>query len=521
MQINNPVTDKGIRFPVDYNLLSTTDTRGIIKYVSDEFCEIAGYTRDELIGQPHNIVRHPSMPPAAFENMWKYIKNGKSWMGMVKNRAKNGDYYWVNAFASPIKSNGQIVEYQSVRMVPNQKIIDRADKLYQLLLVGKIPLALKMPRSRIWQRAAMWFVAGAILASGVGFFAGFAASIGVQLLVSIVVIHRLTRRLENITKLARNAYDNPLMEYIYNGTIDDISEIELALQMRETELNAVVGRIMDGGDQVLSAANLAQINGQQTADNLDKQNIETDQIAAAINEMSATANDMSGNTQGASDAATKAQETTLTGMETVKKTVGAIQNLAKQLNAASSVIAELDEHGKRIGTVSDVIQGIAEQTNLLALNAAIEAARAGEQGRGFAVVADEVRALAQRTQESTSEIQDVILQIQNGTKQAVESMKQGIALSVDCVSSAELAGEVLCNSQELVTDINDRNHQIAAAVQEQAAIFNEMDINIQSVSNVSQETIVIAKKSVNEAKALYQALQAQKCLVTQFRQINS
>ncbi|MFL7024818.1 PAS domain-containing methyl-accepting chemotaxis protein [Enterovibrio norvegicus] len=517
MRVNNPVTDKEIRFPVDYNLLSTTDTRGIIKYVSDEFCEVAGYTRDELIGQPHNMVRHPSMPPAAFQNMWDFIKSGKSWMGMVKNRSQNGDHYWVNAFASPIKSNGQIVEYQSVRMVPDRKAVDRAEKLYPQLLAGKTPSALKMPRSRLWQRASMWFGLSAVLAGGAGFFGGFIASVAVQFVVSIVAIYMLTRRLERVTSRARSAYDNPLMEFIYNGAIDDVSEIELALKMREAELNAVVGRIMDGSDQVLAAANLAKENGQRTSSNLDRQNAETDQIAAAINQMSATANDMSGNTQSASDAAMEAQEATLAGMETVGKTVDAIQHLAKQLDTASSVISELEEHGKRIGAVSDVIQGIAEQTNLLALNAAIEAARAGEQGRGFAVVADEVRALAQRTQESTSEIQDVISQIQNGTKQAVESMERGTALSVDCVSSAEQAGEVLRRSQELVTDINDRNHQIATAVQEQAAVSNEMNGNIQSVSEVSQETINIARESVDEAETLYQALQEQKRLVKQFR----
>ncbi|MDD1794914.1 methyl-accepting chemotaxis protein [Enterovibrio makurazakiensis] len=519
MRINNPVTEKEVRFPIDYNLLSTTDTRGIIKYVSKEFCEVAGYTQEELVGQPHNMVRHPSMPPAAFENMWDYIKSGRSWMGLVKNRSSNGDHYWVNAFASPIKKNGEIVEYQSVRMVPDRKSVERAEKVYPQLLAGKTPSALKMPRTRLWQRALIWFVLGAILAGAAGFFAGFVASVAVQLVVSVVAIFMLTRRLEAVTSLAKEAYDNPLMEYLYNGAIDDVSEIELALKMRAAELNAIVGRIMDGSDQVLNAASTAKENGERTAGNLDRQNAETDQIAAAINQMSATANDMSGNTQSASDAALEAQDATLAGMETVGKTVDAIQNLAKQLNSASSVISELEEHGKRIGAVSDVIQGIAEQTNLLALNAAIEAARAGEQGRGFAVVADEVRALAQRTQESTSEIQDVISKIQNGTQQAVDAMSRGTTLSEECVVSAEQAGDVLRRSQELVTDINDRNHQIATAVQEQAAVSNEMNGNIQSVSELSQHTISISRESVEEAERLFQALAEQKRLVMQFRRI--
>lgn len=519
MRINNPVTDKEIRFPNDFNLLSTTDTRGIIKYASDEFCKIAGYSREELVGQPHNMVRHPSMPPAAFQNMWDYIRSGRSWMGLVKNRSADGGFYWVNAFASPIKENGQIVEYQSVRMVPDRKAVDRAEEVYPLLLAGKTPFAMKIPKTRLWQRASMWFVFGLILSGVAGSFGGYLPAIAVQFFASIMTVYMLTRRLEALSCAARKVYDNPLMEYLYNGATDDISEIELAIKMQSSELNAVVGRIVDGSEQVLFAANKAKENGELTAKNLDKQNSATDQIAAAINQMSATANDMSSNTKSASDAATEAQDATLAGMETVGKTVEAIQNLAKQLSQASNVISKLEEHGKRIGAVSDVIQGIAEQTNLLALNAAIEAARAGEQGRGFAVVADEVRALAQRTQESTSEIQDVISQIQNGTQQAVDAMARGTNLSEECVTSAEKAGDVLRRSQELVTDINDRNHQVATSVKDQATVSNEMNTNILSISELSQETITIAKGSVVEAEKLYYALEDQKRLVEQFRKL--
>ncbi|RXJ73526.1 chemotaxis protein [Veronia nyctiphanis] len=517
MRVNNPVTGNEIKFSAEYNLLSTTDTRGVIKYASKEFCEVAGYTQEELIGQPHNLVRHPQMPPAAFKNMWDFIKNGQSWMGLVKNRTKNGDHYWVNAFASPIMKDGKVVEYQSVRSVPDRKAVDRAEKLYPKLLEGITPFFMKLPRSRMWQRALLYFIPSAILAGLVGFFAGAVAGVVVQFVASIATVFFMTRRLEALTSLARDAYDNPLMEYIYNGAIDDVSEIELALKMRSSELGAVVGRILDGSEQVLNSAQTARDNGNRTSQNLEQQNAETEQIAAAINEMAATTGDMSSNTQSASDCAMEASEATLNGMESVSTTVDAIKKLAEQLNEGSRVISGLEEHGKRIGTVSDVILGIAEQTNLLALNAAIEAARAGDQGRGFAVVADEVRALAQRTQESTSEIQEVITQIQQATQQAVQSMERGNELSEECVKNAETAGEVLRRSQELVTDINDRSQQIAASVQEQATVANQMNQGIQSVSELSEKTIGIAGESVSEADSLCFQLAEQKTLVSQFR----
>ncbi|WP_434359734.1 methyl-accepting chemotaxis protein [Parasalinivibrio latis] len=517
MRINQPVTQKENRYPEHYNLLSTTDTKGFIKYASSEFCEVAGFTLGELEGQPHNLVRHPDMPPAAFKDMWEHLKKGKSWMGMVKNRCKNGDHYWVDAFATPIMHDGKAYEYQSVRSCPDRELVDRAEKLYPTLKEGKLPWQLKLPRTRLWQRCGIAFILASVVSFVLGMFAGLPAALALQLFSSIAIVFMATRKLENLTAQARNCFDNPLMELVYTGSVGDISEIELALRMRGAELNAVVGRIMDSSEQVLGAASRANENGRETASNIEAQNAETDQMAAAINQMSATSNDMANNTQSASDAATQAQEASQDGMDTVSQTVDAINQLASQLNNASKVIADLEEHGKRIGAVSDVISGIAEQTNLLALNAAIEAARAGEQGRGFAVVADEVRALAQRTQESTSEIQTVISEIQNGTSQAVDAMAKGTELSSGCVDTANLAGEAIQRAQSLVNDISDRNHQIATAVEEQAAVAQEMNSNVQSISEVSQANVALAGESVTETSRLVDLLDEQRQLVIQFR----
>ncbi len=198
------------------------------------------------------------------------------------------------------------------------------------------------------------------------------AAMAIQLLASMIIVFMATRRLEKLTEEARTCFDSPLMELVYTGSVSDISELELALKMRAAELNAVVGRIMVSSEEVLGAASRANENGCKTASNIEAQNAETDQVAAAICQMSATSNDMANNTQSASDAAAQALEASQEGKDTVSQTVKAISKLARQLNNASGVITELEEHGQQIGTVSDVISGIAEQTNLLALNAAIE-----------------------------------------------------------------------------------------------------------------------------------------------------
>ena len=424
MRINQPVTQKEVTFPASYNLLSVTKPSSHITYASEEFCEVAGYAQNELIGQPHNLLRHPDMPSEAFADMWSSLKSGQSWMGIVKNRCKNGDHYWVDAFASPIKEDGKTVEYQSVRLLPCRKNIEAAEKIYTQLKKGKKPFQLSLPRTRLWQRIAMHLVPATLFTSLLSFYIPTFSSLLLWFL-AILIIYWQTRRLEAITVKARSIFDNPLMELIYNEHIDDLSEIELSMKMRQSELNAIIGRIQDSNFQISEAATCSKCNCDTTATNLEGQTHETEQVAAAINEMHSSVGDIAASAQQASDATNGAHQAVTEGTESVTRTVVSIKKLAEQLDHASEIISQLKAHGNTIGDVLIVIQGIAEQTNLLALNAAIEAARAGEQGRGFAVVADEVRALAQRSHESTEEIQSIISQIQTSTQSAVDSMQEG------------------------------------------------------------------------------------------------
>ena len=511
---------KEITYPASYNLLSITKPSSHITYASKEFCEVAGYTQEELVGNPHNMVRHPDMPSEAFKDMWEHLKSGKSWMGIVKNRCKNGDYYWVDAFASPIIEGGKTVEYLSVRLVPSRKHVENAEKIYKQIKAGRTPRKLKGVRSRLWQRAAVSIIPLSVIAAAVDQFLYQGVGIWLLMIASITSIYLLTRRLESLTEEARKVFDNPLMELVYNQHVDDISEIQLALKMRQSELNAVVGRIQDSNEQISSAAQSSSNNCDTTANNLSNQASETDQMAAAINEMHATANEIAQNAQSASEVTEQANLAANEGVQSVKETVDSITMLSNQLNEASDVITQLDEHGKTIDVALTVIQSIAEQTNLLALNAAIEAARAGEQGRGFAVVADEVRTLAQRSQVSTQEIQSVISLIQSSTQKAVQVMAEGNQLSEVCVSSAELSGEKLNALIHQVNDISDRNAQIATAIEEMACVTEEMNTNVQSISELTAETNTLASETRDECEGLVRNLDSQGQLVSQFRANN-
>ncbi len=518
MRINQPITQKEVLFPPHYNLLSITQPSSHITYASDNFCEIAGYTLDELVGQPHNLVRHPDMPEAAFENMWNTLKSGRSWMGLVKNRTKSGDHYWVDAFASPIIDNGKVVEYQSVRLSPNREHVENAEKVYAQIKANKKPWQLKMPRTRLWQRMSVGFIGAAVISAVIDhFFAG--AGVPVMMLLTIANGYASTRRLEKVSETARKVYNNPLMELVYTKHVDDISEIELALKKRQSELNAVVGRIQDSNHQLVESAQTSSVNCNNTADNLDEQTRETEQVATAITEMNSTANEIASNAQAASQVANTAQNAAKDGMSSVGDTVKAIEQLAAQLNSASSVIEKLSAQSATIGQVIEVIQGVAEQTNLLALNAAIEAARAGEQGRGFAVVADEVRKLAQRSSESTEQIQSIVLSIQNSTKEAVDSINQGNVLSQSCVDSANISGDQLNALLSQMTDIAERNEHIANAVDEMARVTESMNSSVQSINDGSAATLVLANDTYSQCKALVTNLNSQGALVKQFRRL--
>lgn len=518
MRTNNPVTGKEQSYPTDFNILSIVSPSSHITHVSKDFVSLSGFSEKELLGQAHNIVRHPDMPPEAFQNLWHNLKEQKPWMGIVKNRCKNGDHYWVDAFASPIIQDGKTTEYQSVRLTPKRKHVDNAEKIYAQIRAGKTPTPLKLPRTRLWQRACLTLLPCALAALFIQSFSPLAA-LSFLFVSSILAIYWLTRPLEALSNEARKVFDNPLMELIYNDKINDISEIKLALKMRQFEVNAIVGRIQDSNIQLGSSATISRNNGSKTAENLSRQIQETELVATAVGQMNATANEILENAVNTSDAAKQANEAASDGLEAVSETMNSIQSLAGQLNNASQVIGQLEEHGKTINNVLNVIEGVAEQTNLLALNAAIEAARAGEQGRGFAVVADEVRALAKRSQDSTKEIQDVITQIQGATLNAVSAMKEGNKQADICVESAERTGDKLRASSDQVRDISNKNDQIASAIHELAQVSSEMNYNIQSISDVCSSTSNLANETVNECNSLSSQLGDQDSLVKQFRRL--
>lgn len=503
-------------------LLSTTDLNSHIKYANPDFCDIAGFTLAEMQDSPHNIVRHPDMPKEAFTDLWSNIQAGKSWMGPVKNKCKDGDYYWVNAFVTPIKDeHGNITEYQSVRTHLDDAVKSRATSTYQKLRSGKVPQSVKKSTD-----LTQWIPLAIILQLLLSLF-GFANSeSGLWLTIPSLVVAAVgcgiyfvwKRKYNKVIAYAKSICDNPLMAYLYSGDSDITSLIQFALKKRTAELGALVGRVLDDSEVVRNIAKESCDSGSSVEEVLDEQVNETTRIATAILQMSTTVKGIADVVADASQSSQKGLQFSTQGQEIVSEAVLSNENLALQLENVDEALGKLINGTQSIDGVLKEIKGIAGQTNLLALNAAIEAARAGEQGRGFAVVADEVRTLAIRSQQSTEEIGLLLNELRNESAIVIDAMATGTELSRKCVALSRETGRSLENINNEVANITDTNLQVSTAIKEHALVSKTISQNIENISDIAKLCKQTGQKSIELNSNLLIRLNNQKSLVMQFKE---
>ncbi|MEJ2621984.1 MAG: methyl-accepting chemotaxis protein [Candidatus Thiodiazotropha sp.] len=339
----------------------------------------------------------------------------------------------------------------------------------------------------------------------------------VSLILAFITISGITQGVRKIEEAANRLAQGDLNVLVDYRNKDEVGHIAKAFNEMTRTFKQTVNEIKDAITRLAAAAEETSVVTAQTTSGINQQQLETTQVATAINEMNTTVHEVARNAVDAATAAKEADDSFNEGKKVVDTIIGAIDELAKEVEQAAQVILNLEQESDSIGSVLDVIKGIAEQTNLLALNAAIEAARAGEQGRGFAVVADEVRTLAGRTQDSTKEIEEMISKLQTGAGKAVQVMESGKEKTRQGVEHASAAAEALQTINTAVERITGMNTQIANAAEEQSAVTEEINRSITNINSVAEQTSAGAQQTASASDDLARLAEQLKGLVERFK----
>jgi aerotaxis receptor len=511
------MSDERVRYSSSDSLISTTTAESHITYCNDDFSRVSGYKEDELLGKPHNVIRHNDMPKPAFGQLWQYIQSGKSWMGLVKNRCKGDGHYWVSAFVTPIlDKNGKVFEYQSVRTQPTDEQISRAKTLYARMQNGAVAI------KRInWSLLASLLVIVQLLlitlaALGVVSSMASLGGLTVAAVVQLLMLFKLKQRLSTVNSLASSHYDNPLMEMPYTGHCDDVSRIELTMMMKGAELRAVTARAAETSANLLLSAEEELANSQAIDAELNEQNVATDAMAVSAEEMLASIDEVAQHAKQSSEFANNAQLMASKGVKTIEEAVETVDILSGRLEDSQQALVQLYSDVGSIEAILGMIQGIAEQTNLLALNAAIEAARAGEAGRGFAVVADEVRALSLKTRTSVDDIREKIEVLQSTVNKTGSLMEAGQKASKISVIKSQQSRDAFRAIVDDLASMGEQSATTSQAVIEQVQVTQGMVEHVHRMKNAIHATQALSGSSVGRTGELVVSLESLQRLVAQF-----
>jgi aerotaxis receptor len=522
---NAYVSQKEVPFPAGKVLISKTNTKGILTYVNDEFEAISGYTREELIGTSHNIVRHPDMPPQAFEWLWDTIKQGLPWRAQVKNRCKNGDHYWVRATVAPIIENNQITGYVSVRQPPTRSQVAESEALYRELNQSGAKIVSKSERFKFkhWPiylklNFGVQIALLAMLGSGqvyVSSHLGADTPVQMQLLGAQAVVQVLLFFILNfcvnkcvVNRIRTMAMDmKDLMQGNLEGEVnidgrDEMGKLMCEVQSMRTFLRTMVDEIATPVAQI--QRRIKDLDGRvaNVATNAMTEQDHIQAIAATMEEYSQSVAEVANMAADSLADAKAMQKTVEENNHNMEQSITATSKVADTVQSSSKTIADLGLSIQKIGLIANTIKDIADQTNLLALNAAIEAARAGEQGRGFAVVADEVRKLAERTAVSTKDIANTIGEISKISDVAVKSMQGAVAEVGNGITLIRKNGDGLKEIMTATVSVAERIGHIASASKEQSVAGQSVANSLEKVTGLVDSNTQSAKDAKFAAESL-------------------
>ncbi|NML18699.1 methyl-accepting chemotaxis protein [Azohydromonas caseinilytica] len=486
MRNTGPVTGHEYMLEEGTTLVSTTDLKSLITYCNPAFIKVSGYQREELLGQPHNMIRHPDVPAEAFRDLWATLAEGLPWTGLVKNRCKNGDHYWVRANVTPVVEDGRTVGYMSVRVKPSREEVAGAEALYAEM--RRDPRRYRLHHGALHERSLRgrlrtmlrWGLGGRIVAMSLGTSLGNAAlaasglhwtlsvgaGLGLGLGMALWLRHLAVMPLRDAIATSNRMAAGQLGSAVPRAGADEVSQLKRALAQLDVSLQAIVGDVRREVDGIRSAAQEIAIgNGdlgartETQAGSLQHTASSVEQIAATLRHSAEHAETARGLAQDAADAARQSGQS----MQEMVQRMGKIR-----------------EASQRIGEIIQVIDSISFQTNILALNAAVEAARAGEAGRGFAVVASEVRTLANKTTDAAREIKDLI-------SDATARVEGGNALAQATGRTVHQNAQAVERVFRLISDMSRAQHEQAHGVTSANDSVSQLgDITRQNAAMVEQ-----------------------------------
>ena len=488
MRKNLPTNNTEHPFDDNHVLIVKTDAKGVINYCNDEFLLISGFTSDELINTSHNIVRHPDVPPAIFEEMWNTLKSGKPWMGIVKNRCKNGGFYWIDEHITPIKSGQKITGYESVKTNPTDQQKIRAEIIYNRINKGEnrfVPNFYKLPPLAVGLFSYLLLACIAVGATQLLPLEWALAVSGISaLVIGTVFSLQLSSEPRFIKRIANSLYTSKITQYMYTGKVSSTSNIHTAfkaLERRRTVLLHIIKHVIN---DISNQAKATSKTVGTLQDQSQQQHNKTVETCEALNHFTSNAISSLSSIETAKNASNTCLEIGADGEKHYQKTVNDIQQLDKDSIKASKLSNKLVDDCSEIANILTEISGIAEQTNLLALNASIEAARAGEAGRGFAVVADEVRALATKTQTATKAIDTIIDTLRDdtdNTKLVLDNTGENIQQALSGLEQMEnsLQGIAQSTTENIsaLTEISGQSEHItssASGINKRMALLNSL-----------------------------------------------
>nr|WP_136250799.1 methyl-accepting chemotaxis protein [Ningiella ruwaisensis] len=499
MPRNKTTIDREVTFHASEQLVSTTDKRGVITYANDVFCKVAGYKKEELVGHSHNIVRHPDMPKAAFKDMWDHLKQGNSWQGVVKNRCKDGSYYWVDAFVTPIYENNHLVGYQSVRVKPKAEQVERAESLYARVNAGK--------RANKWQ-----FSYGQKVAAFVAIFTGlcilsFAASgwagaLALFLLCAsgLFIFYSELIQTPKLAEKLKSEYES-VSRFVLSGS-GTTGIVNFHIGMQKAMQRTIIGRTQDASKRIEVIADRTLQIAQQTNQGIAQQQQEMQAITQAIENMRSGSESVVQSTAQTNESVESTNMQCANAQALIIRGRDGVSSLSDIVDQAAATADSLMQASDMVAQTISEIESIADQTNLLALNAAIEAARAGESGRGFSVVADEVRALSTRTQESAARTINSTNTMRDTLQEWVKKMHFSRDTAMQSAEQANESADSIATIYGMIDNISQLLEGIMKASDAQNQNCLQVKSSVEAILAVANQNADMANDLQNNAKTL-------------------